>query len=85
MWSTPPFSQFVRNIHDDDVSLLIERKVKKDVLEAYPQVKVEEDDTLFEALLAIVRHTGKRFILIIDEWDAICRENKSGSLAMEGY
>ena len=78
-------SQFVRNIHDDDIALKIEAKVKKDVLDAYPNVEVAADDTLFEALLAIVRHTGKRFILIIDEWDAICRENKSGSAAMEGF
>ena len=78
-------SQFVRNIHDDDIASLIERKVKRDVLEAYPEVRVEDDDTLFETLLAIVRKTGKRFILIIDEWDAICRENKPGTAAMEGY
>ena len=78
-------SQFVRNIHDDDIASLIERKVKRDMLENYPDIQVEDDDTLFETLLAIVRKTGKRFILIIDEWDAICRENKPGTAAMEGY
>lgn len=40
----------------------------------YPSIPINKDDTLSSQLLTITEHTHKQFIMIIDEWDAICRE-----------
>ena len=59
--------------------------MKKDILEAYPEVKVDESDDLMNTLIRVLEHTGKPFVFIIDEWDAICREFEPGSEGMESY
>jgi hypothetical protein len=38
-----------------------------------------------DLLLRIHEATGEQFIFIIDEWDAICREFKAGTNAMDAY
>lgn len=48
--------------------------LSKELRRAYPDVPFEEGDTLPGLLLSIVGHTKKQFIMIVDEWDAICRE-----------
>lgn len=49
-------------------------KVIEEIREAYPEVK--EEQTLFETLSSVVETTGNKFIIIIDEWDALFREAK---------
>ena len=76
---------FARHYTDQDVVQLIERKVKNDVLDAYPGVVVEEYATLMECLGKITVAHGEKFFLIIDEWDAICRENENGIPIVDDY
>jgi len=40
---------------------------------------------MIDVLLRIATSTGERFIFIIDEWDAICREFTVGTSAMDRY
>lgn len=60
--------------NDDAIVKHIQEDVKLDILEAYPDVKTREDDDLMEVLLRVTMQTGDRFIMLIDEWDAILRE-----------
>ncbi len=60
--------------NDEALVRHIQDNVKTDVLECYPDVDTSDDDDLMEALLKITMQTGERFIVIIDEWDAILRE-----------
>lgn len=47
---------------------------------------VEEDDVDLPAVLAqINEYTGTKFVIIIDEWDAIFREDKDDKAAQEEY
>ena len=48
--------------------------LSKELRRAYLDVPFEDDDTLPGLLLSIVGYTKKQFIMIVDEWDAICRE-----------
>ncbi len=48
--------------------------LSQELVEMYPDVKVDLSDSLPAQLLTVVEHTHKQFIFIIDEWDAICRE-----------
>ena len=76
---------FVTQFHDEDIVKQIDSKLKDDVIRAYPDVTVLKDDDLMECLIHIMEATGQQFFFIIDEWDAICREFKKGSSAMDQY
>ena len=78
-------SDFVTRCHNDDIVRMIDAELKADLLDSYPDVKVREEGDLMECLIRIAAATGEKFIFIIDEWDAICREFKSGMSAMDNY
>jgi hypothetical protein len=78
-------SDFVTRYRDDSIVGHIEEELKEDVQDAYPEVEFRAKDDLMGDLFRIAAATGQRFIFIIDEWDAICREFKAGTSAMDLY
>ena len=78
-------SDFVTRFKDDSIMLHINEEMKADIHEAYPDVPVKDDDDLMALLIRINAKTNEPFIFIIDEWDAICREFKAGTTAMDNY
>ncbi len=79
-------TSFVTRYHDEeDIVAIIDSKLRSDVLKAYPDQTLEEGDDLMDCLIRIADATGDRFVFIIDEWDAICREFKPGTKAMDKY
>jgi hypothetical protein len=78
-------SEFVSRFHDTDIVEQINSALRNDIAAAYPQVELRETDDLMDLLIRIYLETGEQFIFIIDEWDAICREFKSGTQAMDSY
>lgn len=71
--------------HDDGIVEHIQRNIMNELLEVYPDVKGREDDDLMELLIRIKQHTGEKFIMLIDEWDAICREFSDSPAVMDEY
>ena len=78
-------SEFVSRFHDADIVGQINNALKADVAAAYPQVEVKDTDDLMDLLVRIYLEAGDQFVFIIDEWDAICREFKTGTQAMDSY
>ncbi len=78
-------TDFTGSVSDDSIVQLIESELLADISKAYPGIAVEQGDTLMKYLLRVVDQTKVPFIFIIDEWDAICRENRPGSKVMEDY
>jgi len=78
-------TSFVTRFKDDTIFQHINEEMKADIHEAYPDVPVKDDDDLMALLIRINAKTGEPFIFIIDEWDAICREFKPGTTAMDAY
>ena len=76
---------FTTRYHDDDIVNHIDAALKADVGKTYPQVPDREEYDLMDLLTDIHQATGEKFIFIIDEWDAICREFKPGTQAMDRY
>lgn len=70
---------------DKDIVKHIQEDLKKDLLGVYPDVKCGDGDDLMDVLVKIVAFTNEKFIFIIDEWDAICREFDSASGVMDDY
>ena len=63
----------------------IQEALKADLHDAYPQVELKADDDAMAFMQRIALSTGERFVFIIDEWDAICREFSPGTKAMDLY
>ncbi len=78
-------SDFVTRFKDETIVRRMDEELIEDLHKAYSDVPVEEDDDLMKYLIRIVEATSQQFIFIIDEWDAICREFKSGTKAMDEY
>lgn len=52
----------------------IQKEISDEIKSVYPTVKYQEGEDLMGVLTSIHNETGERFVFIIDEWDAICRE-----------
>ena len=60
--------------NDKDIVKKIQDSVIKDIQGVFSQISVDDGDDLMDVLYSISDNTGERFIMIIDEWDAILRE-----------
>jgi len=78
-------TSFVTRYHDDGIVEKIDTALLDDLSRAYPGVAVADGDDTMDFLLRVSIKTGEQFIFIIDEWDAICREFKQGTKAMDNY
>ena len=76
---------FTTRYHDEDIVKYVDAALRQDIGKAYPQVPAQEGDDLMDLLMRIYEATGERFIFIIDEWDAICREFRPETRAMDNY
>lgn len=78
-------TSFVTRYHDEGIVDKIDAALLEDVSKAYPDVPVQENDWLMDYLLRVSIEKQERFVFIIDEWDAICREFAPGTKAMDTY
>ena len=60
--------------NEREIVSIIQQDIMNDVLKNFPDIEVEERDDLMSILYRISESTGERFVMIIDEWDAIMRE-----------
>ena len=74
---------------EDETPLQLTERINREVVEelrnAYPDCVSEKEDYLPAALTAVFNETGRVFIIIIDEWDAIFRENQFDWEAQKAY
>ena len=78
-------SDFVTRFKDDTIVKRMEAELMEDIHKAYSDIHIEKGDDLMSYLIRVEEATQQPFIFIIDEWDAICREFKSGTKAMDEY
>ena len=74
-----------RNISRAELVPFMERKVKEEICAVYPDTQVLPDDDLMDVLTKVADHYHQQFIMIIDEWDAICREASDDKEVMDRY
>lgn len=68
-----------------DIVEILEGKVMEDIMREYPDISFAKENDLMDTLLAVNIATGERFVLIIDEWDALCRELTDKPELMDNY
>lgn len=65
-----------------DVPGMILDAVYRELTESYPEL---EGKSLTDALIGCVEKTGREFVFIIDEWDALIREAKGDGAVQKRY
>ena len=78
-------TDFVENFKEESIVENIKEDLRKEIVETYQNISFDASDDLMDCLFHITEKTGDRFVFIIDEWDAICREFNSGTKAMDNY
>lgn len=63
----------------------IQVRVIDELREAYPECIDEGETLLSEAIVGVVKHTGVKFVFVIDEWDAPFRVFKNDAEMQEEY
>lgn len=63
----------------------ITQSVLEELKEYYPEVLPNEVLTLADALSRIRNSTGQKFIVIIDEWDILIRDEATNKAVQEEY
>ena len=71
--------------HQETMVEWMDRWIKNDLHNVYPEVILNPGQPLISYLLALTEHQDSRFIMIIDEWDAICREAADKPELMRQY
>ena len=69
----------------ENVVSYISEKTIAELAECYPVLKKEKTQSLPEALSFLHAVTGKKFIVIIDEWDVLIRDEAANAKAQEEY
>lgn len=70
---------------NSNIVKFIQHDLKVDILKYYPDITEQENDDLMDILIRIYQHTHEKFIMLIDEWDAIYREFSDNLSVMDEY
>ena len=68
-----------------DVVLMITNSVLDELRILYPDVLPNEVRSLPDALSLVKEKTGQKFVIIIDEWDVLIRDEDANEPIQEGY
>lgn len=63
----------------------IQQAIQEEIRACWPDIPARETDDLMDTLFAVADRTKERFVMIIDEWDAICREFNHVPGVMDEY
>lgn len=69
----------------DDVVNELQQRVIEDVKSQFPDVEYPHWNTLMDVLFAVATQNGRRFVVFIDEWDALFREFPEKTQVLEQY
>ncbi len=61
---------------DEHIVEYVKRDICDELTSLYEGVTMKPNDDVMDLLSSIVDHTGEKFVCLIDEWDALCREGR---------
>ena len=70
-----------QNIEEkEDLIKKLIRKIKKEIRREFPAVEFDDTDSLADMLIEVYSETGETFVMILDEYDVLVREQVSQKL-----
>ena len=77
---------FLANCKDKNkVVQFITKSVLDELREIYPECLVLQEGSLSDALSRVKNQTGQKFVIIIDEWDVLIRDEAQNQAVQENY
>lgn len=73
-------SEYQNTEDKDNLIGRMSREIKKELVQAFPDVEFEGDDSLAQCILRIYAATKETFIIFLDEYDVLVREQVSEKL-----
>ena len=73
-------SEYQNTADKDNLLLKLSEKIKEELAHEFPEILLNQNDTLAESILKIYAKTNQTFIIIIDEYDVLVREQISEKL-----
>lgn len=67
-------SEYQNVENKNDLFKRIQTKIRREAVKQYPDLEIYEEDTLADMILGIYEHTGEPFVIIVDEYDVLVRE-----------
>lgn len=72
-----------RSLRGKNIVDAINREVLDEIARTYSDMDFNNDHDIVDRLFTVRNATNKRFVMIIDEWDAICRDEDNPELLEE--
>ncbi len=73
-------SEYQNTKNKDNLIWTISEKIKAEMRDVFSEIEIEDDESLADCIVKIYAKTGQTFILIIDEYDVLVREQVSEDL-----
>lgn len=83
-WDIIKFMYYACDAPHQLCSVMAQRTMAE-LMEAFPDVAPDRELTLLERLEAVSQKTGRKFIVLIDEWDALLRETTDEALLAQYF
>lgn len=76
-------SEYQNTLNKDDLIVDLQKKVRDEIFDEYGDISIGEKDSLGETILKVYAATKDTFIILIDEYDVLVREQVSEKLFNE--
>lgn len=71
--------------HAHNIVEHLKRDLLEDLRAEYPEIDMRPNDDIMDFMKNIAEATGQQFFMIIDEWDAVCREFEDNPKVIDEY
>ena len=76
-------SEYQNTLDKDKLMKRLNREIVCEIADAFPNVRLEEDDSLAQSILRVYSATGETFVILMDEYDVLVREQVNPDLFAE--
>ncbi len=76
-------SEYQNTINKEKLIRRLSEEIKDEIEEQFPDIKLKKDDSLAQSILRVFSSTGETFIILIDEYDVLVREQVPEALFNE--
>lgn len=76
-------SEYQNTLDKDKLMKRLNREIVREIADAFPNVRLEEDDSLAQSILRVYSATGETFVILMDEYDVLVREQVNPDLFAE--
>ena len=73
-------SEYQNTLDKDSLITRLMKKIQQEMTEAFPEIAFDEKNSLAESILNVYSATGETFIILMDEYDVLVREQVSQDL-----